>query len=148
MDVGKSEVSIFGNNKSMYRRKKMISDVISQMSKEFITEGGQSKKIDKNATEEITEISETTGGNEKSPLSKKTQETGSNHNYAAVNRDGDTLEISNDSTNNKIAISEKKESQIPDISLKNYSKSKLKQLLQSGKISRQQYNRIIKKQKS
>ncbi len=47
-------------------------------------------------------------------------------NYTVVSKDGDTLELS-------------------DMALAKYSKSKLKQLLQNGKISRQQYEKAIKR---
>lgn len=86
--------------------------------------------------------------------SLKSQETKKNPNmssdYSAVSKHGDTLEISeisnkgskNSETVNKI------QPKMSEVVLKNCSKEKLKQLLKDGKISRQQYNKLMDKFKS
>ncbi|MEY8392314.1 hypothetical protein AALA98_13280 [Lachnospiraceae bacterium 45-W7] len=78
-------------------------------------------------------------------------------NYNAISKNGDTLEISEEarllgvhtetehlplSDKNSITGSGKK---IPDAALAGYSKEKLKQLYASKQITKQQYERILKK---
>lgn len=74
--------------------------------------------------------------------------------YTAVSKDGDTLEISEDtktgnSKENKHGIavnnSAKNAVKVTDAALAKCSKSKLKQLLQNGQISKQQYDKALKK---
>ena len=88
-------------------------------------------------------------------MQNKFNKTGKD-NYAAVSKDGDTLEISENSKNNegdssKIIINEdnnkKSEVRMTDAALAKCSKVKLKQLLQNGEISKQQYEKAVKKQK-
>lgn len=78
-------------------------------------------------------------------------------NYNAISKNGDTLELSEEGKSlgshtemqqrtltgrNSTADSGKN---IPDTALAGYSKAKLKQLYASKKISKQQYERIMKK---
>lgn len=78
-------------------------------------------------------------------------------NYNAISKNGDTLELSEEgksmgahtdmeqpslSSKSDITDSGKK---IPDVTLAGYSKAKLKQLYASKKISKQQYERVLKK---
>ena len=68
-------------------------------------------------------------------------------------KDGDTLEISesndNDNNSDRIKISESSiksvKPQVSDAVLSKMSKAKLQQMLASGKITRQQYNKAIKR---
>ncbi|MCI8299883.1 MAG: hypothetical protein HFI69_05960 [Lachnospiraceae bacterium] len=101
-------------------------------------------------------------------LGKAKEQTGGKHasmeislrrNYNAISKNGDTLEISEagkllgvhtemedltPSGRNSIACSTQK---IPDVALAGYSKTKLKQLYASNKITKQQYERMLKKMK-
>ena len=79
--------------------------------------------------------------------------TVSEKDYTAVSKDGDTLELSEGSANKtsqKVKIAETDEnnpaSRMTDAALAKCSKSKLKQLLSTGKISKQQYEKAMKKQ--
>lgn len=74
--------------------------------------------------------------------------------YSSVSKDGDTLELSTDKNANhdsavKTIIKEDVVStdlvKMSDAALAKCSSSKLKQLLQQGKISKQQYDKAIKK---
>lgn len=94
----------------------MISEVIRQMSNNnFITES-------KNETNERNE----------SQLDVKSSKSAKE--YSAVSKDGDTLEIGVEGDIVKIS----------DASLRNCSKQKLNQLLHNGKISKQQYDKVVK----
>lgn len=74
-------------------------------------------------------------------------------NYSAINKDGDTLELSAEkestAVDGKVVIEESKDSldmsHFSDASLKKCSKARLQQLLASGKISRLQYDKAIKR---
>lgn len=82
---------------------------------------------------------------------------GVKENYTAVSRDGDTLTLSEKIKAEGIAQKETKGTdgkvittavKMTDAALSKCSGSKLRQLLQQGKISRQQYNKIMNKHKS
>lgn len=81
------------------------------------------------------------------------------HNYEAISKNGDTLELSEDGKKmgaqsdpqqspllSKKIISESSK-KIPDNILAGYSESKLKQLYINKKISKQQYDRITNRKK-
>lgn len=72
-----------------------------------------------NNTEQVSRKNE---GTEEMKITSANERTG----YTAVSKDGDTLEIS-------------------DVKLASCSKGKLKQLLQNGQISKQQYEKAMKK---
>lgn len=69
--------------------------------------------------------------------------------YSAINKDGDTLEITDD-TNSEIGRGIKSASavKLTDAVLTQYSSGKLKQLLSQGQISRQQFEMAMKKRQS
>lgn len=75
-----------------------------------------------------------------------------NRNYSAVSKDGDTLEISETGKNdkNKVTVTENTDvqngSQMTDAALVKCSKVRLKQLFQKGKITKQQYEKAMRKQ--
>lgn len=76
-------------------------------------------------------------------VSKKAEEK-----YTAVSKDGDTLEISKEVHADQTIAADSVTLKMSDAVLKNCSKEKLKQLLQNGKISRQQYDKAMKSQKA
>lgn len=76
---------------------------------------------------------------EKTEKGNETGEKRDERKYEAVSRDGDTLELSG-----KKVIAETG-GQISDAVLSGYSKSKLRQLYAEEQISRQQYERAMKK---
>lgn len=75
-------------------------------------------------------------------------------NFAAINKDGDTLEISDaaskgDTSNKNVTgklSSVNTGVRMSEAALSKCSKSKLRQLLQNGQISKQQYEKAMKKQ--
>lgn len=71
------------------------------------------------------------------------KEAGVHGNYEAISKNGDTLELSDHGK--KLASSGSK---IADNILAGYSDAKIKQLYTSQKISRQQYERIVKLKKA
>lgn len=79
-----------------------------------------------------------------------------NEEYKAISKDGDTLQISDKSgtrikIGNQIKLEDigievpKNATKITDAQLSNYSSGKLKQLLSRGQISKQQYDKAMKK---
>lgn len=82
---------------------------------------------------------------------------GVKENYTAVSQDGDTLILSEKIKTEGISQKETKGTdgkvitttvKMTDAALSKCSSQKLRQLLQQGKISRQQYNKIMNKHKS
>lgn len=119
----------------------MISEITKQGSVNITIFESKIEKGESMEWEEGTNHSESVKSVEK-PQNTKEQEA-----YTAVNRDGDTLEISGETSSKKVINEGDVNIKIPDISLKNYTKEKLKMLLQTGKISKQQYDKAIKKAK-
>lgn len=83
-------------------------------------------------------------------LQRTRQKSDGGGEYTAVSKDGDTLEISGEGgkKNQKTEASESVRIKLSDAVLKNCSKGKLKQLLQEGRISRQQYEKLMNKFRS
>lgn len=123
--------------------------------------------MDNKITEAVFGITENVGNPSKGIDSGKAKEqTGGKYasmeislkrNYNAISKNGDTLELSEagrslgvhtdmenlpSSGRNSIAGSSKK---ISDVALAGYSKTQLKQLYANKKITKQQYERILKK---
>lgn len=95
---------------------------------------------------------ETKGAEQVSPNNKemdtmKDNSVSGRDNYTAVSKDGDTLEIDK-RLNFRVQKTEseaKENLKISDASLAKCSSTKLKQMLQQGKISKRQYDKAMKK---
>lgn len=103
------------------------------MINEISRQTGNDMIIKRNLTEKKENVEENT----------KVEKLESNDKYTAISMDGDTLEISEDSDKQKVNIGKKTNVILSEASLKKCSKEKLKQLLTEGKISRQQYDKIV-----
>lgn len=103
-------------------------------------------------TEEKTTIAETVKNEAKQTMEeRRTREL--KEDYTAISKDGDTLQLSGEQKSNedmpkRMTVSERKETtyrlRLSDAAISKYSSGKLKQLLQRGQITKQQYEKAIK----
>lgn len=80
----------------------------------------------------VTEVTENT----KSAKKEIIKDSAVKQDYTAISKDGDTLEISMKSAGNTTKMT--------DAALAKCTKTKLKQLLSSGQITKQQYEKAVK----
>lgn len=120
-------------------RKKMISEITKQGRVDVTIFEGKTEKGEGMKQEADANRRESVNREEKSADTKSPEA------YSAVNRDGDTLEISGERINKKVIKEGGENIKLPDVSLKNYTREKLKMLLQSGRITRQQYDKAVRK---
>lgn len=78
------------------------------------------------------------------------QDVNTKGNYSAVSKDGDTLELSGaeKKEQQKAVVIDKVQPKMSEAMLRHCSKEKLKQLLHDGKISQQQYDKVVNNTKS
>lgn len=102
--------------------------------------------------EQKTAEAERNNGNKEASTMTKNPADGLKEDYTAVSKDGDTLTLSENIKSEGMKLQEIKSAdgkvsatKMTDASLSKCSGPKLRQLLQQGKISKQQYEKAMKK---
>lgn len=116
---------------------------LSEQKVHVISESAMSEKAEETKTEQPEK---------QEGVMKRENEITLKKDYTAISKDGDTLEITEkpgiDKCDSKLAMMENSSTSpahMSEAALAKCSKNKLRQLLLNGQISKQQYDRVMKK---